>query len=164
MKKAILASAILFSTLAASAQRPQQQIKDTDRGKNSYQTGKIYGDKVDIKTAHPIGDLDKYMGHRVSVTTTVLGRVVKVEDQGKTFMIKDDQGKMIPVHFAKAGFKVPQSIKGKKVLVDGVISKQFIADDHQHFAGSKPGTEKNVHQKTGPNQYVIAANGVQIVD
>ncbi len=161
MKKAIFSIAVIFSALTVSAQtstRPQPGAVSI------APKGKIYGEKVDVKTAHPIGDLEAYFGRRTSITTTISAKVVDVDKDGKAFTLKDNKGKLVTVHFLKAAYMVPPSIKGKNVLIDGVISKQFIADNHQHFAGSNDKMDKTHQKNNNSGQFDIAANGVQLLN
>ena len=161
MKKAIFSIAVIFSALTVSAQHetrpPQGQVSITPNGK-------IYGEKVDVKTAHPIGDLETYFGRRTSITTTISGKVVDVNRNGESLTLRDIKGRPVSVHFMKAGFKFPQNIRGKNVLIDGVISKQFVADNHQHFAGANAGVDKTHQKNNNSGSYDIAARGVQLLN
>ncbi|MVN21230.1 DUF4920 domain-containing protein [Mucilaginibacter arboris] len=161
MKKIIFSVAVLFSALTVSAQHetrpPQGQVSITPHGK-------VYGEKVDVKTAHPIGDLESYLGRRTSVTTTISGKVADVDRNGDFFTIRDNKGRPVTVHFKNAGYKLPQNIRGKMVLIDGVISKQFVANNHQHYAGSNSGMEKTHQQNNNSGTYQIAARGVQVLN
>jgi len=153
MKKAIFSIAVIFSALTVSA---QMNTKPQQGAQSITPKGKIYGEKVDVKTAHPIGDLAKYMGKRPSITSTVSGKVIKVEKNGEAFMIKDNTGKIIPVHFRDAGHKFPQNLVGKTVLIDGVISKQYTSTE-----GTPAGKNKGTVDGGG---YQIAAKGVQLMN
>ncbi len=153
MKKAIFSIAVIFSALTVSAQtstRPQPGAVSI------APKGKIYGEKVDVKTAHPIGDLTKYMGTRPSITSTISAKVTAVAKNGETLMIKDNTGKVIPVGFQKAGYKFPQDLVGKTVLIDGVISKQYTSTE-----GTGVGNNKG---SADAGSYHIAAKGVQLMN
>jgi hypothetical protein len=161
MKKIFFSLAVLFSALTVSAQNstrpPQGQVSITPNGK-------VYGEKVDVKTAHPIGDMEAYFGRRTSITTTISGKVVDVDKNGNFFTIKDNKGRPVTVRFKNAGYKLPQSIKGKNVLIDGVISKQFITNNRQHYAGSNAGMDKTNQKNNNSGSYEMAARGVQLLD
>lgn len=153
MKKVFFSIAVLFAASTVSAQTstkpPQGQVSITPHGK-------IYGEKVDVKTAHPVGDLAKYMGTRPSITTTISAKVATVAKNGETFMIKDNTGKTIPVGFQKTGYKFPQTLVGKTVLIDGVVSKQYTSTE-----GTPAGRNKGSEDAGG---YRIAAKGVQLMN
>ncbi|MGI4022061.1 MAG: DUF4920 domain-containing protein [Janthinobacterium lividum] len=153
MKKIFFSIAVLFGALTVSAQTstkpPQGQVSIVPKGK-------IYGEKVDVKTAHPVGDLAKYMGTRPSITSTVSGKVTGVAKNGETLTIKDNTGKAISVGFQKAGFKFPPNLVGKTVLIDGIISKQYTSTE-----GTPAGRNKGTEDAGG---YHIAAKGVQLMN
>lgn len=153
MKKAIFSIAVIFSALTVSA---QTSTKPQPGAVSIAPKGKIYGEKVDVKTAHPIGNLTKYMGTRPSITTTITGKVATVAKNGETLIIKDNTGKEIPVGFQKAGYKFPQDLVGKTILIDGVISKQYTSTE-----GTPVGRNKGTIDGGG---YRIAAKGVQLMN
>jgi hypothetical protein len=161
MKKIFFSIAVLFSALTVSAQHetrpPQGQVSITPHGK-------VYGEKVDVKTAHPIGDMEAYLGRRTSITTTISGKVVDVDRNGDSFTIRDSKGRPVTVIFNKAGYKFPMNLRGKNVLIDGVISKQFIANNRQHYAGSNAGMEKTHQKNNNTGGYEMRARGVQLLD
>lgn len=154
MKKVIFSIAVLFSALTVLAQTSSMQPQGSESSISPK--GKVYGEKVDVKTVHPIGDLAKYMGTRPSITSTVSAKVVAVQPDGDRFTVKDNVGRIIAVRFVKTGYKFPQSIVGKTVLIDGVISKQYTSTE---------GTHESAHQSSvSPNGYQIAARGVQVMN
>ena len=153
MKKILFSITVLLSALTVSAQTstkpPQGQVSIVPKGK-------VYGEKVDVKTAHPVGDLAKYMGTRPSITSTVSGKVAAVAKNGETLTIKDNTGKAISVGFQKTGYKFPSDLVGKTVLIDGVISKQYTSTE-----GTPAGRNKGTANAGG---YHIAAKGVQLMN
>ncbi len=153
MKKVIFSIAVIFSALTVSA---QTSTKPQPGAVSIAPKGKIYGEKVDVKTAHPIGDLAKYMGTRPSITTTITGKVATVAKNGETLTVKDNTGKIISVGFQKAGYKFPQDLVGKTILIDGVISKQYTSTE-----GTPAGRNKGSEDAGG---YHIAAKGVQLMN
>ncbi len=153
MKKIFFSLAIIFSALSVSA---QTSTKPQPGAVSIAPKGKIYGEKVDVKTAHPIGDLAKYMGTRPSITTTITGKVATVAKNGETLTINDNTGKAVSVGFQKAGYKFPQDLVGKTILIDGVISKQYTSTE-----GTPAGRNKGSADAGG---YHIAAKGVQLMN
>lgn len=161
MKKLFFSIAVLFNALTVSA---QHDTRPNDGSKSITPRGKIYGEKVDVKTAHPIGDLETYFGRRTSITTTISGKVADVNRNGESLTLRDTKGRAVSVHFMKAGFKFPQNIRGKNVLIDGVISKQFISNNQQHYAGANAGMDKTHQKNNNSGTYEIAARGVQLLN
>lgn len=164
MKKIFFSIAVIFSALTVSAQQHGQSMRPTGSASGIVPKGKIYGEKVDVKTAHPIGDMESYLGRRTSITTTISGRVVDVDRSGDSFTLKDNKGRPVTVMFNKTGFKFPSSLRGRTVLIDGMISKQFIANNQQHYAGNNSGMEKTHQKNNNTGGYTMRARGVQIFD
>lgn len=164
MKKIIFSVAILFSVLTVSAQHNGGGMRPQGSASSISPKGKVYGERVDVKTVHPIGDLDNYFGRRTSVTTTISAQITGVDRSGDFFYVKDNKGRPVTVRFKNAGSKIPQNIKGKKVLIDGVISKNFIANNHQHYAGSNTGMDKTNQKNNNSGTYEMAARGVQLLN
>ncbi len=162
MKKIFFSIAVLFSALTVSAQQGAMQPQGS--ASSISPKGKVYGEKVDVKTVHPIGDLNVYFGRRTSVTTTIIAKVTDVDKSGDFFYVKDNKGRPVTVRFKNAGSKIPQDVKGKTVLIDGVISKNFIANNKQHYAGSNEGMDKNDEKKNNAGTYEMAARGVQLMN
>ena len=51
-------------------------------------------------------------------------------------------GKVIEAHFKTAGIDIPKSLAGHYVIAEGVVAKQFVADDKQHMAGDTKNQQK----------------------
>lgn len=163
MKKIFLSVAVLFGALTVSSAQ-QHQTRPPQGQISISPKGKIYGDKVDVKAAHPIGDMDAYMGRRTSITTTISGKVIDVDRSGDFLTLRDNKGRPVTVSFMNAGHKLPPNLRGRMVLVDEVISKQFIANNHQHYAGSNAGMEKTHQKNNNTGGYEMRARGVQLFD
>lgn len=115
--------------------------------------GTVYGDKPNKVGLIPAAKLETFMGKRIRISTTISGRVIKVtKNKGGWFQIDAGQGRIIAAHFKNYKVSIPNSLKDRQVMIEGVAQKQFIADDLQHFAGD---TVKGKHQhnvKTNPKQ------------
>lgn len=162
MKKILFSLAVLFSALTVSAQHGD--MRPQGNATSIMPKGKLYGESVDVKAVHPIGDLNAYFGRRTSVTTTIVAKVTGVDKSGDFFYVKDNKGRLVTVRFKNIGSKIPQDITGKTVLIDGVISKNFIANNKQHYAGSNEGVDKNDEKKNNSGTYEMAARGVQLMN
>ncbi|HEY8929865.1 MAG TPA: DUF4920 domain-containing protein [Mucilaginibacter sp.] len=122
MKTLSIIAGLLFS-ISAFAQTPLPH-------------GTVYGLKPDSGAMQNASRLEAFMGPKVRISTTVKGKVLNVTNpKGGWFTIDAGSGKVITAHFKNAGINIPAALKGKTVIAEGVASKQFIADDGQHFAG-----------------------------
>jgi hypothetical protein len=113
--------------------------------------GKVYGLKPSTAGMQDATKLNAFMTGKTRISTTVRGRVIKVTNPiGGWFDIDAGNGNVIAAHFKNAGINVPASLKGKYVIAEGVASKQFIADDSQHYAGDTATAKKKHFVKTDP--------------
>jgi len=100
--------------------------------------GTVYG-------THPEGagivfadNLAKSMDQRITIVTSIKGKVLKVtKRKGGWFTIDGGHGTVIYAHFKDYRVTIPTDLAGHTILADGVATKQFVADDSQHLAGTK---------------------------
>jgi hypothetical protein len=105
--------------------------------------GTTYGSKISTVGMMDASKLDAFMGRKVSVSTTIEGKVLKVtKTKGGWFTIDAGNGNVIPAHFNVYDINIPASLAGHTVIVEGVASKQFIADASQHLAGGTGAAQK----------------------
>jgi len=98
--------------------------------------GMVYGQQVNSRQSIPANNLEGFMAQKTRISTTIIGKVVKVDKpQGGWFQMDGGDGKIIAVHFKDYNINLPADLKGRIVMIEGVAQKQFIADDMQHFAG-----------------------------
>lgn len=99
--------------------------------------GMVFGTKPDVVNLHKAEDLETFMGKRTRTSAVVVGRVIRVtKPKGGWFEMAAGKGKIIQVHFQKYNINLPTDLKGREVIIEGVASKQFVADDKQHLAGA----------------------------
>ena len=99
----------------------------------------VYGQKPNTLGLLPAAKLESYMGKRTRISITISGRVNRVTNtKGGWFVLDSGRGGEIEAHFTKADITIPENLKGRNVIAEGIAQKQFIADDMQHFAGEKP--------------------------
>jgi len=118
--------------------------------------GKVYGNKPGavIVTADK---LESYLGERVRKETTIKGKVLNVvKEKGGWFTIDAGNGKTIAAHFAKYDVEIPVNLKGKTVVVEGIVQKQSALTDQQKLAGQKQASDKTT------NQLSIEVTGVMV--
>jgi hypothetical protein len=122
----------------------------------SQQKGTVYGSKPDQTGVIAASKVENSMDKKTRMNMAIRGRILKVtKPNGGWFDIDAGNGRIISAHFKKAGINIPSSLAGKTVVVDGVVQKQFIADDKQHFAGDTVVGKKQSQVKTNPKQKLI---------
>jgi RecJ-like exonuclease len=118
--------------------------------------GMVFGTKPDTAMLMPAWRIEDYMGKRIRMSTTLRGRVTRVtKTKGGWFELDAGKGKIIAAHFKNIGVNIPVDLKGKIVLIEGVVQKQFIADDLQHYAGDTVIGKKQHTVKTDPKRRLI---------
>lgn len=111
--------------------------------------GMIYGAKPDTTALLEATKLYTFMDLNTRISIALKGRVLKVTKQkGGWFTIDAGNGKVIAAHFKNYGINIPAGLKGKYIIAEGVVAKQFIADDMQHFAGDTVSGKKQHAAKT----------------
>jgi hypothetical protein len=78
---------------------------------------------------------------------------VVTEPRGGWFEMDAGNGKIIAAHFKVFNITIPQNLKGRTVIAEGVAQKPFIADDKQHYAGGDANNKKA--NKIKPKQRLI---------
>jgi hypothetical protein len=129
MKTLTVLSALLFS-LAVKAQQPHKMVYGT----TPNSAGMMDASKVNA-----------FMGNKPRVSTTLKGKVLKVtKTKGGWFELAAGNGKMIDAHFKSYDVTIPTSLAGHYVIAEGVVSKQFVADDKQPLAGQTKPQQKDM--------------------
>lgn len=125
MKKILFIAALLYATSAFAQHTPLP--RGTVYGTHPEGAGIVFAD-----------NLAKSMGNRITIVTSVKGKVLKVTKQkGGWFTIDGGHGTVIYAHFKDYRVTIPADLAGHTILADGIATKQFVADDSQHLAGSK---------------------------
>jgi hypothetical protein len=136
MKKIAFFALLLFTSTAFAQHTPIPH-------------GTVYGTKPEGAGLVFADNLEKSMGTRVTIVTSVKGKVLKVTQQkGGWFTIDATNGKVIYAHFKDYGVTIPAELAGRTIMADGVATKQFTADDKQHLAGSTATNSKDASKQS----------------
>lgn len=114
--------------------------------------GVVYGRNPGTTAIIKAENVESSMGRRSRINATVYGRISQVtKSKGGWFDVDAGHGRVITAHFKTMGINIPESLKNHYVVIGGTIQKQFIADDHQHYAG-----ESDHHGgRTSPKQVLL---------
>jgi hypothetical protein len=111
--------------------------------------GTVFGSKPNAVAVVTAVHLENYMAKKARISTTISGTVTKViKTKGGWFDIDAGNGKVIAAHFREYHITIPENLKGKYIIAEGVAEKQFTADDMQHLAGG----DKQHGVKVNPKQ------------
>ncbi len=93
------------------------------------------------------------MDKKVRISIAIRGKGIKATKQNcGWFDVDAGNGKVIAAHFKTYKMTIPEDLKGRTLVAEGVAAKQFIADDQQHFAGDTVTGKKQHSVKTNPKQ------------
>ncbi|EHQ27932.1 DUF4920 domain-containing protein [Mucilaginibacter paludis] len=126
--------------------------------------GMTFGQQVNSRQNIPAANVEAFMGKKTRISTTLTGKVLKVDHpKGGWFRMDAGNGKIIRVHFKDYNITIPTALKGRTVMIEGVAQKEFIADDMQHFAGDTVKGKKQHQVKTNPRQRLtFEATGLMV--
>jgi hypothetical protein len=116
--------------------------------------GTVFGTKPNTTAMLKASEVESFMGKKTRISTTIHGQVIRVtQPKGGWFEIDAGNGKIIAAHFKVYNITIPEDLKGRTIIAEGVAEKQFIADDQQHFAGDNE-KDKKPNDKINPKQKV----------
>ena len=126
--------------------------------------GMVFGIKPNTVAMLKASNVEAYMDKKTRISTTISGLVTKVtKTKGGWFDIDAGNGKVIAAHFVDMNINIPEDLKGKYIIAEGVAQKQFIADDMQHLAGDTVKGKKQHLVKTNPDQKLtFEAKGLMV--
>ncbi|MDB5133976.1 MAG: hypothetical protein JWP37_579 [Mucilaginibacter sp.] len=147
---------LLLAFLISLSLSPQKHVVLTH--------GTIFGAKPDTTAIVSASKVEAFMGNKTRITIALRGKVIKVTKQrGGWFTLDAGNGKIISAHFTRYNISIPTGLKGKTVIAEGVVQKQFIADDQQHFAGDTISGTKHSNLKTNnKNRLSFEVKGLMI--
>jgi hypothetical protein len=145
LRQILLITMICLCTLVASAQK-----------KTALPHGMTYGTKPSTVALLRADTLEQAMGKKARISTSVVGKVLKVtKSKGGWFDMDAGKGRIIKAHFKDYNISLPTALKGREVIIQGVAAKQFIADDAQPLAGDTVVGKKQHQVRTNPKQRLI---------
>jgi hypothetical protein len=153
MKTILLSFALLLSSaLLAKKQTPAPH-------------GTVFGTKPRTMGMISASKLEAFMAKKNRLSITIEGKVLKVtKPNGGWFNLDAGHGKIINAHFKNTNINIPNDLKGRTVIVEGVAQKLFIADDQQHFAGDtvKSSKQPNAKKPAANNNLTFEVSGLMI--
>jgi hypothetical protein len=118
--------------------------------------GMVFGAKPLTVGLVPASQIEALMGKRTRTGAAISGKILKVtKPKGGWFIIDAGKGRTIVARFKNYNIVLPTALKGREVIISGTVSKQFIADDQQPFAGDTVVGKKQHSVKTNPKQRLI---------
>ena len=108
--------------------------------------GKVFGHKPGSVVVNA-DKLESYIAARSRMQTTIRGKVLNVvKEKGGWFTIDAGNRKVIAAHFAKYDINIPADLKGRTVVVEGVVQRQSALSSQQPLAGKRQPSDKTTNQ------------------
>jgi hypothetical protein len=148
---------ILLVVTVLSAHAPQQKHTPLPHGM-------IFGARPSNINMIPANKLEAYVGKRARTYAVVVGKVIRVtKPKGGWFEVDAGNGNIIQAYFENYQVNLPEDLKGREVIMDGIAAKHFIADDRQHMAGDTVVGKKQHQVKTNPKRRLyFAVKGLMV--
>lgn len=126
--------------------------------------GMVFGAKPSNINMIPASKLEAYVGKRARTYAVIVGKVIRVtKPKGGWFEVDAGNGNIIQAYFENYQVNLPEDLKGREVIMDGIAAKHFIADDRQHMAGDTVVGKKQHEVKTNPKRRLyFAVKGLMV--
>lgn len=123
--------------------------------------GTMYGEGTKAKAYVP---LESAVSKKVKTVSTVQGKVMDVCSKKGCWMMITSGNITARVTFKDYGFFVPTSLKGKTVLVTGVLSVEELSEDEaRHYAEDAGQSKEQIQAIKGTQkEYGIEATTVEV--
>lgn len=112
-----------------------------------------------VKLADALSNVDKYAGKPIKIE----GEIRDVCQMKGCWLVVTDGENHMRVTFKDYGFFVPKESTGKKVVLEGVVEKKTITEDHARHLAEESKDKIDPETIKGPQQVVtLVATGVSI--
>ena len=156
MKKILLLLAISFVGYSVQAQPPKGKAKPGDS----------YGVGAKTTAAMPISKLPEMVKPDEKVPVVVKGEVLDVcHEKGCWMKLKVDDNTTAFVKMKDYKLFLPEAIKGKTVVVDGLAYMEVTSvDELRHYAEDAKKSQEEIDEITEPeSQLRLTATGITVV-
>ncbi len=131
----------------------------------SKESGKHFGaaftNARKVKLADALADVEKHAGKPVKIE----GEIRDVCQAKGCWLVVTDGERHMRVTFKDYGFFVPKDSTGKKVVLEGVIERKTITEDHARHLAEESKDKIDPETIKGPQQVVtLVATGVSVKD
>lgn len=157
MKKIVLALTILFFAHITLAQPPKGKAKP----------GTVYGAKIDAANSVSASELPNLLRGKDTIPVKIKGQALDAcAAKGCWMTVKVNDSTSAFVKMKDYEFFVPQDIKGKTVVLDGVsFVKTTTVAELKHYAEDAKKSQQEIDAITKPkNEVRFIAKGILVVE
>ncbi|HXG65114.1 MAG TPA: DUF4920 domain-containing protein [Blastocatellia bacterium] len=123
--------------------------------------GEPFTDAKVVALAEAMENVDKYAGKAIKVE----GKIEDVCQAKGCWLVVTDGERQMRVSFKGYSFFVPKDSAGKKVILEGVVEKKTISEDHARHIAEESKNKVDPATIKGPQQIIrMVATGVSIQD
>lgn len=157
MKKVFFLLIVALSASAVMAQPPAGEAKP----------GEWYGEKTSPEGAVNITEIPAKLDKKESMEVKVKAKVVDVcAKKGCWIKLQVDDSTTAMVKMKDYGFFLPEAVKGKTVVLDGVVAQKTVSvDEQKHYAEDAKKSKEEIDAITQPLKEIrFTAKGIVVVE
>ena len=123
--------------------------------------GAAFTDAESVSLKDVLADVGKFSGKTIKVE----GQIADVCQAKGCWLVVTDGEREMRVKFKDYGFFVPKDASGQKVILEGVVEKKTISEDHAKHIAHESGGKQDPEKIKGPQEIIqMTANGVEILN
>ncbi len=157
----LLCTAVVLFSATAQAEKGKQSASGNE--KKASKT-KIYGAEPSMTSVTPISIDQALQKENLGKTIRMTAYVIKVCQKKGCWMIVQSAKNSARITFKDYAFFVPKNCRGKKVVVEGIMTETIISEaDARHYAEDDGMSKKEVEKIKGEQkEYSFVATSVII--
>ncbi len=127
----------------------------------SQHFGAAFTDAKTVSLKDALRDVEKLSGKTIKIE----GEITDVCQEKGCWLVVTDGRQEMRVKFKDYGFFVPKDASGRKVILEGVVEKKTISEDHAKHIAQESGGKQDPAKIKGPQEIIqMTATGVEILN
>ena len=123
--------------------------------------GAGFTDAKTVSLKDALADTEKFSGKTIKVE----GKIADVCQERGCWLVVTDGELQMRVKFKDYGFFVPKDASGRRVILEGIIEKKTISEDHAKHIAQESGGKQDPGKIKGPQEIIqMTAAGVEILN
>ncbi len=123
--------------------------------------GEAFTDAKSVSLKDVLADVGKFSGKTIKVE----GEITEVCQAKGCWLVVTDGKQEMRVKFKDYGFFVPKDASGRKVILEGIVEKKTISEDHAKHIAHESGGKQDPEKIKGPQEIIqMTAAGVEILN
>ncbi|MEW6210029.1 MAG: DUF4920 domain-containing protein [Acidobacteriota bacterium] len=123
--------------------------------------GAAFTDAKTVSLKEILSDVGTFSGKTIKVE----GEITEVCQAKGCWLVVTDGKQEMRVKFKDYGFFVPKDASGRKVILEGIVEKKTISEDHAKHIAEESGGKQDPVKIKGPQEIIqMTAAGVEILN